>query len=72
LRDKNPGVGILKPGQHLQYRKALLEKVITGWRLITISSIPALYNGGGDNTYERKLAYAMVALSKKKDLPCQT
>ena len=72
LRDKNPGVGILKPGQHLKYRKASREKAVVGWRLVDISSIPALYNGGGDNMYERKLAYAMAALFKKKVLSCRT
>jgi hypothetical protein len=70
LRDMNMLSGVLQPGQRLKYRKASREKMIVDWRSLNFASIAALYNGPGDNTYERKLAYAMTALVKKEGRQC--
>jgi LysM repeat protein len=70
LRSKNSTTTILRPGQRLQYQKVFREKAIVGWRSINVDSIPVLYNGHGDNMYAKKLAYAKVALSKKREVAC--
>lgn len=71
MKKLNPGAHLLKPGQVLKYRKASVQKVITGWKTATLSSVPSYYNGGGDALYAKKLGYAFAALSKRTEVECK-
>jgi hypothetical protein len=53
-------------GQTLDYRKAAVRKVITGWRAFTPAIIAARYNGGGDPHYATKLEYALPLVRSTK------
>ncbi len=60
LRNLNPGITALRPGQILKYQKASIQRVITAWRPITTSTIAQRYNGGGDLNYTKKLDVALT------------
>ncbi len=71
LRKLNSGAPLmLQPGQALAYRKAAWVKAIVGWRTVDAEAIALYYNGGGDNTYARKIAYAFDVVKKKKAQTC--
>jgi len=59
LKKSNPKVdpGKLQLGQKLDYHKAEIKLVITGWRKFTTQTIADRYNGGGDVNYKAKLDY---------------
>lgn len=64
LRELNPTVSMLRPGQVLKCQKASIQRVITGWRHISTASISRRYNGGGDPNYTKKLDYVLPLLQK--------
>lgn len=71
LKKLNPAAaGVLRPGQKIKYQKASIERVITGWRAISTSTIAQRYNGGGDPNYAKKLDYALSLVRKVKDVTC--
>jgi len=70
LKKLNPRAHTLHPGQVLEYRKAVVKKVIVGWRPVTTLGIAMYYNGGGDPLYAKKLDYAMTATRKGKSAVC--
>ena len=71
LKKLNPGTGdMLRPGQILKYQKASIERLITGWRVISTSMIAQRYNGGGDPNYAKKLEYALNLVRKGKEVAC--
>lgn len=71
MKELNPDVGMLRPGQVLHYRKASVQRVITGWRPITASSVATYYNAGGDSVYADKLNYALTAVRKRTEATCK-
>ena len=71
LRKLNPSTAdLLRPGRVLKYQKASIERVITGWRVISTSTIAQRYNGGGDPNYAKKLEYALSLIRKAKEAAC--
>ena len=70
LRRLNRDTTLLRPGQKLMYQKASVQRVITGWRSITTSTIAQRYNGGGDPNYEKKLDYALMLIKQRKVAEC--
>ena len=64
LKRLNPSAGILRPGDRLLVQRASLQRVVTGWRLITRAFLQDRYNGQGDLTYARKVAYALQIVRK--------
>jgi hypothetical protein len=71
LKKLNPSAaGPLRPGHLIKYRKASVERVIAGWRVISTSSIALRYNGGGDPNYAKKLDYALNLVRKAKAAVC--
>lgn len=69
MQKLNPAAHVLKPGQVLKYQKASLKKVITGWKIVTTSSI-AIYYNAGDSMYAKKLDYALTLIQKGKAAIC--
>jgi hypothetical protein len=65
LREMNPGTHTLHAGHKLKYRKAAIQRVITGWGFVNTGSIARNYNGGGDSSYEAKLDFALELIRKK-------
>ncbi|MGJ7611970.1 MULTISPECIES: hypothetical protein [unclassified Variovorax] len=63
------GWELLRPGEVLHYRKASIQRVITGWKPITASSVATYYNAGGDAVYASKLSYALTAVRKEAEAP---
>ena len=60
-------LGIIKPGDNIQYHKASMERIITGWRRpITATLLYKKYNVG-DPLYSTKLTYIMNELFPKKE-----
>jgi len=45
----------------VQYRKAKMQRRITGWRLLSAATLAARYNVG-DASYAEKLAYVKALL----------
>lgn len=70
LKKLNPAANVLRPGQVLKFQKASIQRVITGWRIISTASIALRYNGGGDPNYAKKLDYALSLVQKTKDVAC--
>lgn len=71
LKRLNPGAGdMLRLGQTLNYQKASIERLITGWRTISTNTIAQRYNGGGDPNYAKKLEYALNLVRKGKEVAC--
>jgi hypothetical protein len=66
LEKLNPGVRVIRAGQVLKCQKASVQKVITGWKSFTYTTVARRYNGGGnplgDPRYAEKLEYAMSAI----------
>jgi hypothetical protein len=68
LAQQNPkSVGILHPGQVLNFQTAHTAVVIAGWRQITPEFLARRYNGGGfdsigDPDYAAKLVYVLGKL----------
>jgi hypothetical protein len=71
LQKMNPQAKILKKGQTLQYRKAAMGKVITGWRAFTATEVARRYNGGGDPNYATKIEYALPLARGAKAAACK-
>ncbi len=69
LKQMNANTEILRPGTKLRYRKSAKQKVITGWRQISPTSIAQKYNSNGDPLYKDKLDYALsyVELAKNAE-----
>lgn len=65
LKALNPTALVLKPHQVLKYRKASMQRVITGWTLVTTAAIASTYNTG-DVDYKAKLDYALTVIDKIK------
>lgn len=70
LKMLNATATVLRPGQVLRYRKASVQKVITGWRPISATLIAQRYNGGRDLNYAAKLDYALPLVRKGKAALC--
>ena len=69
LKQLNPTVHLLHPGQILRFQKASMRKVITGWRPITPFTIAGAYNIG-DPAYVKKLEYALTLIHRRKAAAC--
>lgn len=69
MKRLNPGASVLRNGQTLKYQKAALKKVITGWNMITTSSIATKYNVG-DPMYAKKLDHCLSLIRKGKAAIC--
>ncbi|MDR3439630.1 LysM domain-containing protein [Telmatospirillum sp.] len=70
LKKLNPTATVLRPGQVLKCQKASIQRVITGWRHISATSIAQRYNGGGDPNYAKKLDYASTLVRKGETVLC--
>ncbi len=70
LRALNPGIGTLRPGQVLKYRKAAIRKVIIGWQPMTTAHVGRLYNTKAPDTYAKKLDYALATIQQRKEPVC--
>ena len=69
IQKLNFATHVLKPGQVLKYQKAAQKKVITGWKMVSTSSVAANYNVG-DLMYAKKLDYALKLIKKGKAAIC--
>jgi LysM repeat protein len=65
LQKLNPTAKVLKIGQKIKYRKASLQRVITGWRPLTTANLAKLYNHR-DPHYMEKLDYVLALFPKLK------
>lgn len=65
LKRLNPQINMhhIQVGSQLKYRKAIKQKIVTGWSLININSIAKKYNAKGDHRYTRKLQYAFAEIN---------
>lgn len=59
LQAMNPTARVLQPGQKLRYRKARVERVITGWYPATPANLASRYNAG-DAAYALKLEHVLA------------
>ncbi len=59
VKKPNPAAAVLRPGQVLQFQRASVQRVITGWRALTSGLLQMRYNGGGDPSYDKKIDYAL-------------
>lgn len=64
IKKLNPASNVLRPGQTLNFQKASMQRVITGWRLVNPENIARRYNGGGDVNYAKKLDYALSLIGR--------
>jgi hypothetical protein len=69
MKELNPKVTILRPGQVLKYQKASIQQVITGWRTINTQFVASRYNVG-DIMYVKKLDYALAIIRKVEVVLC--
>jgi LysM repeat protein len=65
MKELNPTANVLHPNQKLQYRKATVQRVITGWSALNTTNLAAGYNVG-DPSYKEKLDYAISLFPKLK------
>jgi hypothetical protein len=66
LKEMNPKAKVIHPGDVLTYRKASIQRVITGWLTFSNGMVAQRYNGGGDADYADKLAYCLATMAKIK------
>jgi LysM repeat protein len=65
LQQMNPTkVTMIKKGDVLSYVKASLQKVASGWMVMTTETIAKRYNGGGDKNYKDKLDYVLAVFDR--------
>lgn len=64
MKRLNPSAHMLRPGEVLHYQRASVQRVITGWKPITVSGAATYYNVDGDATYADKLGYALAAVRR--------
>jgi hypothetical protein len=67
----NPDAEILRVGAVIKYQAGTVQRVITGWRPITTTTVAQRYNGGGDIYYARKLDYSLGLIKKGRDAACK-
>lgn len=70
LQRMNANSAVLQLGQKLIFRKASIQRVITGWRPLTSQLALTRYNGEGDPNYARKLDHAMAVVRAGKEVTC--
>jgi hypothetical protein len=73
LKKLNPAAvgGVLRSGQVIQFQKATVRKVITGWKRIDTTTIAARYNTSlGDPNYARKLDYCLTIIKRTQGASC--
>ncbi len=61
LKQLNPSLKVIHPKDKVQYRKAKMQRQITGWRLLTAATLASRYNVG-DSSYAEKLNYVKALL----------
>ncbi len=63
IKAMNPGIAMLKKGMVLKYRKASVQKIITGWRPATSKMIYLWYNNNKQYiNYAEKLDYCLEVM----------
>lgn len=67
MKRLNPSAHILRPGEVVRYQKASVQRVITGWKPVSSSSVATYYNAGGDSLYASKLSYALAAVRREAE-----
>jgi hypothetical protein len=68
LKAMNPKAEkMIRPGDILEFHKASIEMVVTGWRTFDTKTIAKRYNGGGDPNYEAKLNHLLSDVIPKLD-----
>lgn len=71
LKNLNPTANILRPGQTLKYQKASVQRVVTGWRSLTTTSIALRYNSMQRYpNYAKKLDFALDLIRKGNVVLC--
>jgi hypothetical protein len=60
-KELNPSLKVIHPKDKVQYRKAKMQRQITGWRLLTAATLASRYNVG-DSSYAEKLNYVKALL----------
>ncbi|RSZ32289.1 MULTISPECIES: LysM domain-containing protein [unclassified Variovorax] len=70
MKQLNPTVRTLRPGQTLKYRKASMRKVITRWMPLTSMTVATRYNTG-DPRYSQKLDYAISVIQQRDAVACK-
>lgn len=64
LELQNPGVRTLHAGDVVKCRKATMQRVITGWKQLSLESVARLYNSGiNDPDYVVRLRYAYANIT---------
>jgi len=68
IRKLNPKINPynLKPRQKIKYQKALVQRVIVGWKPIDATFVLNGYNGGRDKAYAAKIDYALSKITEKE------
>lgn len=69
LRQLNPKAHVLHPGQEIYYKKASMQKRISGWCIITPQVIADIYNIG-DAKYKEKLVFCLSKIRRQKGAVC--
>ncbi len=71
LKKLNPMITMLRPGQVLKCQKAAIERVITGWRPFTATSVALRYNSmRRDQNYAKKLDFAWSLVQGGAEILC--
>jgi hypothetical protein len=65
MQKQNPTVKMLQPKQKVKYRKASIQRVITGWMTVDTANLASRYNVG-DASYKEKLDYVLDLFTKLK------
>jgi hypothetical protein len=65
LKQLNPTANVLQPKQKLKWRKASIQRVITGWMAANSSNLATRYNAG-DKNYKEKMDYVLDLFTKLK------
>ncbi len=65
LKALNPSALVLHPGQKLKFRKASIQRVITGWMGVNSANLASRYNAG-DPQYKEKLDYVLSLFPRLK------
>ena len=70
LKKLNPAAVVLQLRQVLQFQKAFVQRVITGWRVLTSDLLQMRYDGGGDSSYSKKIDDALGLVRQGQAAVC--
>jgi hypothetical protein len=70
LKKLDPAAVVLQLRQVLQFQKAFVQRVITGWRVLTSDLLQMRYNGRGDSSCSKKIDDALGLVRQGQAAVC--